>query len=355
MNMNIMKKEILFLPSPLSLSYIWNFGSLLGLSLIIQIITGLFLSFHYNSSINLAFLSIIHIMNDVNYGWVIRLLHVNGATFFFLCMYMHIGRGIYYKSFNLIHTWMLGVSIFFVSMATAFLGYVLPWGQMSYWGATVITNLISAIPYLGTGIVQWVWGGFSVNQPTLTRFFSLHFIIPFFISLMVIIHLLFLHETGSNNPLGLMMNSDKICFHPFFSIKDLMGFFFFLLLLFFFTFKFSFLFMDPDNFIQANPMITPTHIKPEWYFLFAYAILRSVPSKLGGVIALIFSIGFLYFFPLSKSNYSSLFYRIMCIVQFNLFFILTWIGGLPVESPFSQLGMFFSFLYFMNLFMMMMV
>nr|YP_010875337.1 cytochrome b [Ciconiphilus decimfasciatus]WGW14991.1 cytochrome b [Ciconiphilus decimfasciatus] len=347
--MNLVK-----LPCPTSISMMWNFGSLLGLVLMIQIISGFFLSMHYFSSVSLAYESVVYINQNVNWGWLLRYIHANGASFFFLFIYVHIGRGLFYKSYNLIKVWYSGIMMYVLFMMVAFMGYVLPWGQMSYWGATVITNLISAIPYLGAIVMEWVWGGFSVSEPTLSRFFSLHFILPLFGLTLVLVHLFFLHETGSNNPLGLDMNSDKISFHPLFTIKDLLGILFFFLFFSYVCLQYPFLFMDPDNFIKANSLITPVHIQPEWYFLFAYSILRSVPNKLGGVIMMIMSIMIMLILPLMKKSNNmqmSKFYNILCVLFFFVFIFLTWIGSLPVESPYLFLGQVFSVMYFMILIM----
>nr|YP_010137185.1 cytochrome b [Paraglenea fortunei]QWM97244.1 cytochrome b [Paraglenea fortunei] len=349
--LKIINNSLIDLPSPSNISTLWNFGSLLGLCLGIQIITGLFLAMHYCSHVDLAFNSVAHICRDVNYGWLIRTLHANGASFFFICLYIHIGRGIYYGSYNLIETWLIGVTIFFMVMGTAFLGYVLPWGQMSFWGATVITNLVSAIPYLGTTIVQWIWGGFAVDNATLNRFFTLHFLLPFIVTALVMIHLLFLHQTGSNNPLGTNSNIDKLPFHPFFSSKDLLGYLIMTFMLIFLTLSNPYLLGDPDNFIPANPLVTPVHIQPEWYFLFAYAILRSIPNKLGGVIALVLSIAILYILPFSnkKKMLSNHFYPINKTLFWSLFTIillLTWIGARPVEDPYILTGQILTILYF---------
>nr|BAQ00107.1 cytochrome b [Leiolepis reevesii rubritaeniata] len=329
----------------------WNFGSLLGLSLIIQITTGLFLALHYKADINLAFSSVAHICRDVKFGWLIRNMHANGASMFFICIYMHIARGLYYGSYLNKETWNLGIILLFLTMATAFMGYVLPWGQMSFWGATVITNLLSAVPYIGNTLVQWIWGGFSVAGPTLTRFFTFHFVTPFLIAAMTMIHLLFLHETGSNNPTGMNSNSDKIPFHPYFSYKDLFGASIALLLLMLTALLSPLLFSDPDNFLPANPLSTPPHIKPEWYFLFAYAILRSIPNKLGGVLALLMSILILAAMPLlHTSKQQAMMFRPTSQFLFWLFFsntnILTWIGSQPVEHPFIPIGQTISLFYF---------
>nr|AXS65619.1 cytochrome b [Cucujoidea sp. 43 KM-2017] len=349
--LKIINNSLIDLPSPSNISTLWNFGSLLGLCLMIQIITGLFLAMHYCPHVDLAFNSVAHICRDVNYGWMIRTLHANGASFFFICLYIHIGRGIYYGSYNLTLTWLIGVTIFFLTMATAFLGYVLPWGQMSFWGATVITNLVSAIPYLGTTIVQWIWGGFAVDNATLTRFFTFHFLFPFIVTALIIIHLLFLHQTGSNNPLGTNSNLDKIPFHPFFVFKDITGFLIMLMILTLLTLSNPYLLGDPDNFIPANPLVTPVHIQPEWYFLFAYAILRSIPNKLGGVIALVLSIAILYILPFSnKKNFLSNQFYPLSKLMFWFFIItvilLTWIGARPVEDPYILTGQTLTIIYF---------
>nr|WKK30235.1 cytochrome b [Ancistrocerus antilope] len=349
--LKIFSNSLIFLPTPININYWWNLGSLLGMCLMIQIISGLFISMHYTPSIDQAFNSIIHIMKDINYGWLMRLIHMNGASLFFICLYMHIGRGIYFKSFMLMETWTIGVIIFLLTMATAFLGYVLPWGQMSFWGATVITNLISAIPYFGQSIVEWIWGGFSVNNPTLNRFYSFHFILPFIILIFVIMHLMFLHMTGSNNPMGTNSNLNKIIFHPYFLYKDSITFIITMTLFLIFILQNPYYLGDPDNFIPANSMITPAHIKPEWYFLFAYAILRAIPNKLGGVMALILSIFILISLPLiNKTKLNSpkfnpinqLFFWIFC----SSFIMLTWLGGMEIEYPFIQLSQIYSIMYF---------
>nr|ALG66375.1 cytochrome b [Kuwayamaea brachyptera] len=350
--LKIANNALVDLPAPSNISAWWNFGSLLGLCLMIQIATGLFLAMHYTAHIDLAFSSVAHICRDVNYGWFLRTLHANGASFFFICLYLHVGRGMYYGSYNFFLTWMTGVVILFLVMGTAFMGYVLPWGQMSFWGATVITNLLSAIPYLGMDLVQWVWGGFAVDNATLTRFFTFHFVMPFIVAAMVMIHLLFLHQTGSNNPLGLNSDIDKIPFHPYFSFKDIFGFIIMITLLSSLTLMEPYTLGDPDNFIPANPLVTPVHIQPEWYFLFAYAILRSIPNKLGGVIALVLSIAILIILPFyNKNSFRGIqFYPINQIMFWSMVstvILLTWIGARPVEDPYILTGQILTVVYFM--------
>jgi ubiquinol-cytochrome c reductase cytochrome b subunit len=349
--LKIINNSLIDLPAPSNISTWWNFGSLLGLCLIIQILTGLFLSIHYSANIQIAFDSVIHICRDVNYGWIIRTIHANGASFFFFCLYFHVGRGIYYNSFIYIQTWIVGVLLLFLTIGTAFIGYVLPWGQISFWGATVITNLLSAVPYLGIDLVQWVWGGFAVDNATLTRFFSFHFLLPFIVAAFTIIHLLFLHQTGSNNPIGLNRNIDKIPFHPYFTFKDIVGFIVIIILLIILTLINPYLLGDPDNFIPANPLVTPVHIQPEWYFLFAYAILRSIPNKLGGVIALVLSIAILFILPFYHLNkfQGNQFYPINKILYWIIIItiiLLTWIGARPVEIPYILTGQILTVIYF---------
>nr|AID51282.1 cytochrome b [Astyanax aeneus] len=350
--LKIANDALIDLPAPSNISAWWNFGSLLLLCLMTQILTGLFLAMHYTSDISTAFSSVAHICRDVNYGWIIRNMHANGASFFFICVYLHIGRGLYYGSYLYKETWNIGVILLLLLMMTAFVGYVLPWGQMSFWGATVITNLLSAVPYMGDTLVQWIWGGFSVDNATLTRFFAFHFLLPFVIIAATLLHALFLHETGSNNPAGLNSDSDKISFHPYFSYKDLLGFMIMLTALTSLALFSPNLLGDPENFTPANPLVTPPHIKPEWYFLFAYAILRSIPNKLGGVLALLFSILVLMLVPLlHTSKQQGLTFR--PLTQFLFWalvadvLILTWIGGMPVEHPFIIIGQIASALYFM--------
>nr|AAS00156.1 cytochrome b [Loris tardigradus nordicus]ALJ53349.1 cytochrome b [Loris tardigradus nordicus] len=347
----IINHSFIDLPTPSNISSWWNFGSLLGLCLVVQIMTGLFLAMHYTPDTTTAFSSVTHICRDVNYGWMIRYLHANGASMFFMCLFIHNGRGIYYGSFTFLETWNIGILLLFTVMATAFMGYVLPWGQMSFWGATVITNLLSAIPYIGTNLVEWIWGGFSVDKATLTRFFAFHFILPFIITALTAIHLLFLHESGSNNPSGMTSDSDKIPFHPYYTLKDILGVIALLTILSTLVLFSPDLLGDPDNYTPANPLNTPPHIKPEWYFLFAYAILRSIPNKLGGVLALISSILILALMPfLNMAKQRSMMFRPLSQCLFwtlvaNLM-VLTWIGGQPVENPFIIIGQLASIMYF---------
>nr|BBD12702.1 cytochrome b [Dryococelus australis] len=346
----IFNNSLIDLPTPINISTWWNFGSLLGICLLIQILTGLFLAMHYTPNIEMAFNSVNHICRDVNNGWLMRTIHANGASMFFVCIYLHVGRGLYYGSYKYLETWSTGVVILLLVMMTAFMGYVLPWGQMSFWGATVITNLLSAVPYLGTDLVQWVWGGFAVDNATLTRFFTIHFLMPFVILGMVMVHLLFLHQTGSNNPLGLKSNVDKIPFHPYFSLKDIVGFIMMIMMLTYLTLMDPYLLGDPDNFTPANPLVTPTHIQPEWYFLFAYAILRSIPNKLGGVIALMLSIIILMIMPLHKSNFQGLTFYPINQMTFWLMVatttMLTVMGAKPVEEPYIILSQMLTWVYF---------
>nr|AMK47861.1 cytochrome b [Turritopsis dohrnii] len=342
---------VIDLPSPVNISYFWNYGSLLGLCLVIQIITGIFLAMHYCADVNLAFASVSHIMRDVNYGFLLKYIHANGASAFFLCVYIHIARGLYYGSYLRTHLWYSGITIFLIMMLTAFIGYVLPWGQMSFWGATVITNFLSAVPYIGNDIVQWVWGGFSVSNSTLNRFFSLHYLFPFLLAGLIIIHLVLLHTKGSNNPTGLDSNSDKVPFHIYFTTKDFYGFILLIIVICSLVFYYPNTLGDPENFINANPLVTPVHIMPEWYFLFAYAILRAIPNKLGGVIALVISVVILAILPwVHTSNLKGLTYRPIAKLFYWMFaanfIFLTWIGSKPVEDPFIFLGQISSVLYF---------
>nr|YP_009629988.1 cytochrome b [Culicicapa ceylonensis]ABO10048.1 cytochrome b [Culicicapa ceylonensis]QBO26184.1 cytochrome b [Culicicapa ceylonensis] len=349
--LKVINNALIDLPTPSNISAWWNFGSLLGICLITQIVTGLLLAMHYTADTTLAFSSVANMCRNVQFGWLIRNIHANGASLFFICIYLHIGRGFYYGSYLNKETWNIGVILLLTLMATAFVGYVLPWGQMSFWGATVITNLFSAIPYIGQTLVEWAWGGFSVDNPTLTRFFALHFLLPFVIAGLTLVHLTFLHETGSNNPLGIPSDCDKIPFHPYYSTKDVLGFFLMFTLLAALALFSPNLLGDPENFTPANPLATPPHIKPEWYFLFAYAILRSIPNKLGGVLALAASVLVLFLMPLlHTSKLRSMTFRPLSQILFwtlvaNLL-ILTWVGSQPVEHPFIIIGQLASLSYF---------
>lgn len=337
------------LPSPSALSYAWGGGSLLGLCLATQVITGILLAIHYCPSVADAFRSVRHIGRDVRGGWIFRIVHANGARAFFVFLYLHMGRGIYYKSFRELHLWGVGVRIFLLTMATAFLGYVLPWGQMSFWGATVITNLFSALPYVGGDIVVWLWGGFSVDNPTLNRFFSLHYLIPFILRGLVVVHLIYLHERGSGNPLGIRKSLDKTPFHPYFVWKDAVGFFVFFLGFWGLVLVNPWALGDVENFIPANPLVTPPHIQPEWYFLFAYAILRAIPRKLGGVVALALSVLIYYLFPLLVKNRQK--FRRQAFSFWGLsatWVVLTYLGAQPVEYPFDIMGAIFTIVYFLS-------
>nr|WDA97599.1 cytochrome b [Macaca mulatta]WDA97638.1 cytochrome b [Macaca mulatta] len=356
--MKMINRSFIDLPTPPNLSMWWNFGSLLAACLILQIITGLLLAMHYSPDTSSAFSSIAHITRDVKYGWVTRYLHANGASMLFICLFLHIGRGLYYGSYLLLETWNIGIMLLLMTMTTAFMGYVLPWGQMSFWGATVITNLLSAIPYIGTDLVQWIWGGYAIDSPTLTRFFTLHFILPFIIVALTTVHLLFLHETGSNNPCGISSDSDKIVFHPYYTIKDILGLVLLLFILATLTLLSPNLLNDPDNYIPADPLNTPPHIKPEWYFLFAYTILRSIPNKLGGVLALFLSIFILAAIPmLHKSKQQSMMFRPLSQFLFwllmTILLTLTWIGSEPVTQPLTTIGQVASMMYFITILILM--
>jgi len=351
--LSFVDSHIIDYPTPINLNYMWSFGSTAGLCLVIQIITGIFLAMHYTPHVDLAFSSVEHIMRDVNNGWLIRYLHANGASMFFIVTYCHIFRGLYYGSY--MHPrgllWATGVIIFLLMMATAFMGYVLPWGQMSFWGATVITNLFSAVPFVGGAIVEWLWGGFSVDNATLNRFFSLHYLMPFVIAGLVIVHLSLLHANGSNNPLGINKNVDTVSFYPYFYVKDLLAFFILLAFFSFFVFYYPNALGHSDNYIPANPLVTPAHIVPEWYFLPFYAILRSIPDKLGGVIAMVAAILILLLLPIINTSEirSSKFRPIFGIGYWFLvsdFLLLGWIGQKPVETPYIEIGMGLTFFYF---------
>jgi ubiquinol-cytochrome c reductase cytochrome b subunit len=349
--LRLVNNMLVDLPEPSNISYLWGFGSILGLCLVIQILTGIFLAMHYTPHVDMAFNSVEHIMRDVNYGWVLRYLHANGASMFFIAVFIHIGRGIYYGSYLKTMVWGIGVVIFIVMMATAFIGYCLVWGQMSLWGATVITNLISAIPFIGTDIVQWVWGGFSVSNATLNRFFSLHYLLPFVIAALALIHIIALHEYGSSNPIGITANIDKIPFHPYLTVKDVGGFIMVIIFLMYLVHFAPNALGHPDNYIMANPLVTPPHIVPEWYFLFAYAILRSIPNKLLGVIALASSLLVLLTLPFAHtSKIKSSQFRPISKLLFWLFvsdfLLLTWIGMCPVETPYVEVGQICTVFYF---------
>lgn len=348
----IINSVLVDLPTPANLSVNWNYGSLLGLILTIQLVSGIILATRFSGHSDVSFESVIILCQDSNYGWLLRLVHSTGASFFFVFLYLHIGRGIYYGSYVFPEVWNLGVLIYLILIGTAFLGYVLPWGQMSYWAATVITNLLSAIPIFGKIVVEWVWGGFAVGNPTLTRFFALHYLLPFIVSVLVGLHLFYLHMYGSSNPLGITSNTNKVPFHYYYSVKDTFVFMVFLFVFMVFILKWGYLFIDAENFIPANPLITPTHIQPEWYFLFAYAILRSIPNKLGGVMALLFSVLFLFLFTLSSSkllfrgfNFSPI-SRLVFWSFIGNFFLLTWLGRCPAEEPFNAVALGCTVFYF---------
>ena len=341
-------------PQPSNLSYLWNFGSLLAFCLIIQIITGVTLAMHYNPSVIEAFNSIEHIMRDVNNGWLIRYLHSNTASAFFFLVYLHIGRGLYYGSYKSPRTlvWVIGTIILILMMATAFLGYVLPYGQMSLWGATVITNLLSAIPWIGQDIVEFVWGGFSVNNATLNRFFALHFVLPFVLAALAVMHMIAIHDiAGSGNPLGVSGNYDRIPFAPYYIFKDLITILLFIVLLSIFVFFMPNLLGDNENYIMANPMQTPPAIVPEWYLLPFYAILRSIPNKLLGVIAMFSALLILLILPITDLNkFRGIQFRPLSKIAFYIFvanfFILMVLGAKHVESPFIELGQISTVIYF---------
>lgn len=346
------RKLLLDLPAPSNLRIWWNFGSLLGVCLATQLVTGLLLACHYTGHIDLAFDSVVHIIRDVPYGWLLRVTHANGASLFFFCLYLHIGRGLYYGSYLFSRTWMIGTTLLLLTIGTAFLGYVLPWGQISFWGASVITSLLSTVPYFGPSLVEWVWGGPSIGNATLSRFYALHFILPFIIAAASAAHIAALHETGSGNPLGVNSDRDKVPFHSYYTFKDIVGFIFVLWLFLSVILAAPFLQFDAVNFVPADPIVTPVHIQPEWYFLFAYAILRSVPNKLGGVIALASSVAILYLLPaFPKPKFRSFaFYPLNQVLYWSFigcFAILTWIGACPVEDPYVGIGAVFSVLYFL--------
>jgi len=348
----IINSAVVDLPAPANLSVNWNYGSLLGLILVIQLVTGIVLAIRFSGHSSISFDSVILIYQDANYGWFLRLLHSTGASFFFVFLYLHIGRGLYYGSYVYPELWNIGVVIYLILIGTAFLGYVLPWGQISYWAATVITNLLSAIPFLGTILVEWVWGGFAVSNPTLTRFFALHYLLPFVVSALVVFHLFFLHIEGRSNPLGITSNTNKVSFHYYYSVKDVYGFLVFIFVLIFVTLNYGYNLIDAENWIPANALVTPTHIQPEWYFLFAYAILRSIPNKLGGVLGLVLAVIVLFAFSIyskrlifSGFNYSPV-SRLLFWSFIRNFLVLTWLGACPAESPFNEVALFCTVLYF---------
>ena len=342
-------------PTPKNLNYWWNFGSLAGIFLMIQIITGIVLAMHYTPSVEGAFASIEHIMRDVNYGWLIRYIHMNGASFFFIVVYIHIFRGLYYGSYKSPREvlWWRGLIILLLMMATAFMGYVLPWGQMSFWGATVITNLFSAVPIIGTAVVEWLWGGFAVDNALLNRFFALHYLFPFLIVGVVILHIVALHTHGSNNPLGIDRKGpqDSIPFHPYYTIKDLFGLSFVLTIFAAVVFYAPDYLGHPDNYIPADPLKTPAHIVPEWYFLPFYAILRAVPDKLGGVIAMISAILILFALPwldtskVRSATFRPIYKKFFWFLLIDVI-ILTWVGGSPAEGHFILIGQLATIYYF---------
>lgn len=349
----ILDNHIIHYPTPINLNYAWSFGFLAGICLVIQILTGIFLAMHYTPHIDLAFSSVEHIMRDVNNGWLIRYMHANGASMFFIVVYCHIFRGLYYGSYMTPRQllWCSGVLIFILMMGTAFMGYVLPWGQMSFWGATVITSLVSAIPLIGEPVTQWLWGGFTVSNATLNRFFSLHFFLPFVIAGLTILHLALLHKDGSNNPLGVDSNTDKISFYPYFLIKDFFSFLLFALFFCLFLFYFPNTLGHPDNYIPADPMQTPPHIVPEWYFLPFYAILRSIPHKAAGIVAMGGSILIMLVIPFTYTGYiRNTTYRPLFKIFYWLlvadFLTLMWVGQAPITDPFIALGQLASIYYF---------
>ena len=351
---SLVNDHLISYPTPINIHYAWNFGFLSSICLIVQILTGIFLAMHYTPHIDLAFASVEHIMRDVNYGWLLRYLHANGASMFFVIVYIHVFRGIYFGSYVKPKqwVWLVGVLILLLMIITAFIGYVLPWGQMSLWGATVITNLVSAIPIIGNSIVAWLWGGFSVDNATLNRFFSLHYLLPFVIVAMSLLHITLLHQDGSNNPLGIETKVDKINMFPYFIIKDFLGLVFFFIVFCIFVYFFPNVLGHSDNYIEANPMVTPAHIVPEWYFLPFYAILRSIPHKLGGVIAMLASILILAALPWIHSTEirSSRFrpiYKFFFGILLSCCLLLGWIGGMPVEDPYIIIGQILSIFYFL--------
>lgn len=346
----IIKESFLNLPTPVSISLLWNMGFLLGICLMTQIITGLVLSINYIPSVEIRFDSVIHIIRDIEIGWAIRYIHINGASLFFILLYMHIRRGIYFNSPSKIPmVWVSGVVILITSIGAAFIGYVLPWGQISFWGATVITSIISAIPYIGKEVTQWIWGNFSVSQPTLNRFFSLHFLLPLVIAILVVAHLALLHEKGSSNPTGTNPDYEKIKFFPFFLIKDIRTLLVCIIIIILVLRVSPNILGDVENFTKASITSTPPHIKPEWYFLFAYAILRSIPSKLGGVVAIVGAILMFVTLCLKVNIINKKFSPRKKIVYWTFLvniLVLSWIGANPVEEPFTMIGEIRTIVYF---------
>ena len=340
-------------PMPSNQTYMYVFGALALLFLIVQILTGIFLAMHYTPHVDLAFASIEHIMRDVNNGWLLRYAHANGASFFFIAVYLHMARGLYYGSYMKPreHLWVSGVLIFLVMMGTGFIGYVLPWGQMSFWGATVITNLASAIPLVGPAIVEWLWGGFSVDNATLNRFFSLHYLLPFLIAGLVLVHIALLHAVGGTNPLGIEQNIDTIPFYPYAYVKDLLAVVVFMTFFVFFLYFYPNAMGHPDNYIPANPMVTPAHIVPEWYFLPFYAILRSIPDKLGGVVAMVGAIVLIGLMPwlntseVRSSEFRPIYRKLFWFLMAD-FLVLGWIGQNEVETPYIEVGQLATVIYF---------
>lgn len=347
----VINSTLVQLPAPINLTSLWNMGSLLSICLVIQLITGILLASSYRPSMSERFYIVNFITENSDKGWLIRYIHANGASLFFICIYIHIGRGLYYKSFRLVHTWIVGVTIIIITMAAAFLGYVLPVNQISFWGASVITNLFSEVPYIGPQLVQTIWGGPLVDNPTIVRFFTFHFIVPFLIAALTIIHITYLHTTGSSNNLGIT-SLNKLIFHPFHSTKDILGVCVVLILFLFICLHYPLIFGDDENFVEANPSVTPHHIQPEWYFLFAYAILRSIPNKLGGVIALALSVAVLYTLPFTTNITKKKRLNINPLgkILFWLFVIsvvlLSWIGIRPVEEPYILVGQILTLVYF---------
>nr|QJF58159.1 apocytochrome b [Corallina officinalis]QJF58182.1 apocytochrome b [Corallina officinalis] len=351
---SVINNHLINYPTPINIHYAWNFGFLASMCLIIQILTGIFLAMHYTPQVDLAFASLEHIMRDVNYGWLLRYAHANGASMFFIVVYTHMFRGLYFGSYTKPRhlVWVTGVVILLLMILTAFIGYVLPWGQMSLWGATVITNLVSAVPIVGDSLVAWLWGGFSVDNATLNRFYSFHYLFPFIIAALSLVHLALLHQDGSGNPLGIESSVDKIVMYPYFIVKDFFGLIIFALLFASFVYFYPNTLGHPDNYIEANPMVTPAHIVPEWYFLPFYAILRSIPHKLGGVLAMVSAIAVLALLPwihsteVRSSRFRPL-YRIFYYIIITCCLILGWIGGMPVEEPYVIIGQIASIYYFL--------